>query len=207
MNTLIYFAARGRGEVIRLALAEAGAEWKDETFTMDEFPKLKESGRLPFLAVPVWVEDGGFTLAQSAAILQHVGRTHGLTGTTLREQALVDQALGAVEDVRGEIRKLAIFEPAKRPEVRVALASTILPRWFAMLEKLIGPSGFLAGESVTTADLALYYLLEVARDNDFANVVAAAPRLDAFMKRIAARPKIAAYLASPRRFALQKLPG
>src|SRR5262245_5653737 len=143
MNTLVYFAARGRAEIIRLALAEAGVEWKDETFPLDDFPKLKASGRLPFQAVPIWEEDGGFRLAQSQAILQHVGRTHGLAGKTPQEQALVDQALGAVEDVRVEIRKLTSAPAEKRPEVRAELLTKTLPRWFGYLEALLGSNEFL----------------------------------------------------------------
>ena len=55
---LVYFASRGRGEVIRLALAEAGVAYEEENFAGDQFAALKASGRLPFLAVPLWEEDG-----------------------------------------------------------------------------------------------------------------------------------------------------
>jgi glutathione S-transferase len=210
MNTLVYFASRGRAEVIRLTLSEAGADWKDETFAIEDFPKLKASGRLPFQAVPLWEEDGGLRLAQSYAILQHVGRTHGMVGANPREQALVEQALGGVEDVRGEIRKLMGAAPEKRADIRSELVSKTLPRWFAMLEKMLasnaGGEGLLVGDRVTTADLALYYLLEMTADNDFGAALADAPKLQAFVKRIATRPKIAAYLSSPRRFKLTKLP-
>jgi glutathione S-transferase len=208
-NKLVYFAARGRAEIIRLALAEAGVEWVDDTF--DDFPKLKASGRLPFLAVPVWEEDGGFKLAQSAAILQHIARGHGLYGANARESALVDQALGAIDDVRIEIRKLMGAEPAKRAEVRKTLTTESLPRWFGMLEKLLGSNGggkgFVVGDKITIADLALYYLVEMARDNDFGAALADCPKLGAFADRIAARPKIAAYLKSSRRFPLTKIAG
>ncbi len=207
---LIYFASRGRAEVIRLALAEAGVAFDDENFKHEEFAALKASGRLPFLAVPVWEEEG-LRLAQSHAILNHVGRTHGLYGKTPREQAKIDEALGGVDDVRQEIRKLATAAPEKRAEVRTELVKTTLPRWFGLLEKLLAANadgkGFLVGDAVSIADLALYYLLEMAEDNGFGPALADCPRLRAFKDRIAARPKIAAYLKSPRRFPLTKLPG
>ena len=209
-NKLIYFASRGRAEIIRLALAEAGVAWEDETFKTEDFSRLKASGRLPFQAVPVWEEDG-FRLAQSLAILQHIGRGHGLYGASPREQALVDQALGAVEDVRLEIRKLTAAEPAKRPEVRADLTANVLPRWFGLLEKLLASNkegkGFLVGEKVSIADLALWYLIELSRDNGFGSALSDCPRLTAFAERVASRPKIAAYLASSRRFPLTRLPG
>lgn len=209
-NTLLYFAARGRAEVIRLALAEAGVDYRDETFTGEQFPALKASGRLPFLAVPVWEESDGFRLAQSAAILHHIGRTHGLYGSTAREQARIDEALGAAEDVRQELRKLVTVDEAKRPAVRKELLETILPRWFGLLENLLASNadgaGFLVGEKVSIADLALWYVIELARDNGFGESLADCPRLQAFAGRIAARPRIAAYLASPHRFPLTPLP-
>ena len=207
---LIYFPSRGRAEVIRLVCAEAAIAFEDENFKgPDEFAALKASGRLPFLAVPVWEEEG-LTLAQSAAITQHLARTHGLYGKTPREAALIDQASGAIEDLRFEVRKLVTTDPAKRPEVRAELLKTTLPRWFGFLEKLLasnqGGKGFLVGDAISHSDLALWYQLEVATDNGLGTPLASCPLLTAFKQRIAARPKIAAYLSSPRRFPLTLLP-
>lgn len=211
-NKLVYFGTRGRAEVIRLALAEAGVPWEDDAFQGTEaFAALKATGRLPFLAVPVWEEDGGFRLAQSSAILNHIARNHGLYGASPREQAKIDEALGAVDDVRGELRKMFLVPAEKRAETRTELASKTLPRWFGMLEKLLaangGGNGFVASEKVSSADLALWYVMEMSRDNGFGDAFADCPKLLAFFDRIAARPKIAAYLASPRRFPLMKMPG
>ena len=207
---LIYFPSRGRAEVIRLVAAEAGVAYDEENFKgPEEFAALKASGRLPFLAVPVWEEDG-LRLAQSAAIANHIARAHGLAGKSPRETALIDQALGALEDVRLEVRKLAVGDASKRPELRAELLTTTLPRWFGLLEKLLASNddgkGFLVGDAISIADLALYYLLEMATDNGFGPALADFPRLRAFTERIAARPKIAAYLKSTRRFPLTLLP-
>lgn len=206
---LVYFRSRGRAEVIRLALAEAQVAYEEENFVDAEFPALKASGRLPFLAVPVW-EENGETLAQSAAILNHIGRAHGLRGKSARDEAKIDEALGAVEDVRIELRKLMHAEPAKRADLRAQLLQTTLPRWFALLEKLLaanhGGQGFIAADAFSVADCALWYLLEMSVDNGFGAALADCPKLQAFSKRIAARPNIAAYLASPRRHAFIPLP-
>ncbi len=202
---LVYFASRGRGEVIRLALAEAGVAYEEENFAGDQFAALKASGRLPFLAVPLWEEDG-FRLAQSAAILNHIGRAHGLRGKSPREEAKIDEALGAVEDVRIELRRLMFADPAKRADIRADLLNNALPRWFALLEKLLaanhGGEGFIAGETMSVADCALWYLIEMSTDNGFGAALGDCPKLQAFSKRIAARPNIAAYLASPKRHTL-----
>ena len=204
---LVYFPSRGRAEVVRLVAAEAGVAYEDETFTVpDGFAALKASGRLPFLAVPIWEEEG-FTLAQSSAIANHLARAHGPRGSSPREEALVDQALGAVEDVRNELRRLPQAEVSKRPEVRADLTDNSLPRWFGLLEKLLGSNEYLVGNKVTVADFALWFLMEISRDNGFGSAFADCPQLNAFFERVAARPRIAAYLASPKRFPLQKFPG
>jgi glutathione S-transferase len=207
---LIYFPARGRAEVIRLVLAEAGVAFEEENFKgPEEFAALKASGRLPFLAVPVW-EDDGLRLAQSAAIANCLARAHGLYGKSPREQALIEQAMGAVDDVRLEMRKLVIGEVTKRPELRAELLATTLPRWFGLLEKLLASNkdgtGFLVGDAISIADLSLWHLIEVATDNGFGPALADCPRLLGFAARIAARPKVAAYVASPKRFPPQLLP-
>jgi glutathione S-transferase len=210
--TLYYLAARGRAELIRLILAEAGVDYTEHPVghgtppaggRPTDFKELKASGFLPFGAVPVWEEPDGFVLAQSAAIAAYLGREHGLYGKTARHAALCDQMLGAFDDVRAELRKLYLAPPEGRAAVREQLASEALPRWFGHLDRLLasngGGAGFLVGEAITVADLALWYLLELARDNDFGGAVERYPALTAFATRIAARPRLAAYLASPRR--------
>jgi glutathione S-transferase len=217
--TLFYFPARGRAELIRLVLAEAGVDWQEHPLGKDtppregrptDFAQLKASGLLPFEAVPVWEEPDGFLLAQSQAIALHLARTHGLVGKTPREQAQVDQALGAWDDVRLELRKLVTAAPEKRPALRAELAATTLPRWLGYLDRLLrsnrGGAGFFVGEGLTLADLALWYLLEMIRDNGFGATTDRFPALAAFEARIAARPRIAAYVKSARRPPFAPLP-
>jgi glutathione S-transferase len=209
--TLIYFKARGRAEVIRLVLAEAGVDYDEHPIGKDlplwngkptDFQALKDSGLLPFQAAPVWEDADGFRLAQSAAIARYVAAIHGMGGKTPREQAQIDQMLGATDDVRVEIRRL-VSEPDKRPAIVAELTSTFLPKWMGFLDRTLAANrdgtGFVVGDSITVADLSLYYLLEMLRDNGFGGPIDACPRLVAFARRIAERPRIAAYLASPTR--------
>ena len=217
--TLIYFAARGRAELIRLVLAEAGVDYLEHPVGKDtppangrptDFAALKQSGALAFEAVPVWEEEGGFRLAQSGAIANHLARLHGLRGKTPREEAQVDQALGGADDTRLEIRKLVTVAPEERAAVRAELNATVLPRWLGYFDRLLAANGggktFLVGGGLTVADLALWYLLELIRDNDLGAPLDHYPALVAFAARIAERPRIAAYLKSARRPALVKLP-
>lgn len=216
--TLYYFPARGRAEVIRLVLAEAGVEYDEHHVGKGTPPSggrptdlgaLKAAGVLPFGAVPFW-EEPGLRLAQSAAIANHLARRHGLLPADPIAAARCDELLGAVDDVRGELRKLHLAAADRRAQVRAELETSTLPRWLGDLERLLAPrlaeTGFAAGPALTVADLALWYLLEMVNDNGLGAALAAAPALTAFFARIAARPRIAAYLASPRRPAFTPLP-
>jgi glutathione S-transferase len=219
LPTLIYFAGRGRAEVIRLVLAEAGVEYREHvvgkgTPPVDgrptDFAALKATGALPFEALPVWEEASGFRLAQSAAIANHIARAHGLRGRNALEEARCDELLGAVDDVRLELRKLYGVPAEQRSALRAELVSATLPRWLGFLERLLARNGstegLAVGGAVTVADLALWYLLEMIRDNGFGAALERTPALLTFASRIAARPRIAAYLKDPRRPAFTPLP-
>ena len=217
--TLIYFPARGRAEVIRLVLAEAGIDHDEHPVGHNtqpsngrptDFAALKASGALAFDAVPTWEEPGGFRLAQSTAIANHLARTHGLQGKTPLEAAQCDQLLGAVDDVRVELRKLVTGAADGRAALRAELTTATLPRWLGYFDRLLKANrdgtGFVVGDSVSLADLALWYLLEMLGDNGFAPVVAQHPTLVSFAARIGQRPRIASYLNSARRHPLVRLP-
>lgn len=217
--TLIYFAGRGRAELIRLVLAEAGVEYGEHVVgngtpavegRPTDFTALKATGALPFDALPVWEEPGGLRLAQSMAIANHIARAHGLRGRNALEEARCDELLGAYDDVRLELRKLVTIDADRRPAVRAELASTTLPRWLGHLDRLLarngGGAGHVVGASTTIADLALWYLLEMIRDNGFAGALERYPALVAFAERIGSGPRIAAYVKSARRPPFVPLP-
>src|SRR5262245_37800292 len=170
---LTYFASRGRAELTRLVLAEAGVDYDERLVGKDvDFPSLKASGQLPFEAIPVWDEPDGFRLAQSGAIATYLATKHGLRGATVREAAHCDQMLGAFDDVRAELRKLALAGPHERDLRRAELETKTLPRWLGWLDRLLAANrdgtAFVVGDGITVADLELYYLIEMIGDNGFA---------------------------------------
>jgi glutathione S-transferase len=210
--TLVYFAARGRAELIRLVLAEAGVDYHEHPVGRGTPPSdgrptdletLQASGELPFGAVPLWEEPDGFRLAQSQAIAEYLAATHGLRGSSAREAAQCDQMLEAVNDVRAELRKILSAAPDARPAVRESLLSSTLPRWFGWLDRLLrtnrGGEGFVVADAMSIADVALYYIVELARDNGFGKAFEPYAALTSFADRMARRPRLAAYVASPKR--------
>lgn len=216
-GTLIYFPARGRAELIRLILAEAGVDYVEHHVGMGtppvngrptDFAALKASGQLAFEAVPVWEDSDGFRLAQSLAIANHLARTHGLAGQTHREQAQVEQALGGYDDARAELRKLMGAPKEQLAALRAELVAKTLPRWFGYFERLLktNGTGFLVGAGCTSADLALWYLVEACRDNELGAAITGFPLVGAHFERIGQRPKVAAYVGSAKRPAFTPLP-
>jgi glutathione S-transferase len=217
LPVLTYFSSRGRAELIRLVCAEAGVAFEEKSLgvyhPVDKTPAflaLKATGTLPFAAVPIWDEAGGFRLAQSDAIVRHVAREHGLYGSSTREASLCDMIFASVDEVRMAMRAIVTADPAKRPDVRDELVQTTLPRWLGHFEKLLAANGdghgFIVGEAVSLADVALFLMFENIRDNGMSASYALCPGLGAHAERMAARPGIARYLASPERFPVQLLP-
>jgi glutathione S-transferase len=214
--TLIYFASRGRAEALRVILAEAGVDWDEHPIGRGtppgpdgrptDIPALQATGTMPFDAFPVYEEPDGFRLAQTLAIASYLGRTHNLHGSTPKEQALVEQMLLAIEtDVRPEFRKILIAEPDKRAAVLEEYKTKIQPRWLGLVERNVkGP--FTLGDKLTVADLVLFYFLETQIDNKLDGALVKLPKLSALYEKVGARPNLAAYRKSSRRFPAVLLP-
>jgi glutathione S-transferase len=209
---LIYFPTRGRAELIRLILAEAGVDFDEHPVISNgqpmnglptDFTQLKASGLLPFQAVPVWEEPDGFRLAQSLAIARYLSRKYGLLGSSAREEAQIDQVLGMYDDIRPEVRRLVTAAPAERLATRSELNTVTLPRWLENMDRLLKSNddgiGFVVGKSFSVADLAFWYLLELIRDNGFGALIDKHPRLVAYADRIGKRPSVYKWVTSDRR--------
>lgn len=218
MPVLTYFSSRGRAELIRLVLAEAGVSYKNHGFAPGkpgelppEFLALKASGKLAFGAVPMFEETDGTVLVQSDAIVRHLARLHGLNGSDEREATQIDIVYEGIKDLRMSMMRLMTAEPDKRPEIRIEMKDKVLPRWLGHFEQLLsgnaGGAGFFVGNQLSYADLAVWNLLEALDDNNFGSAVDACAGLRAFQQRVQSRPRLAAYLQSAERYPAQKLPG
>ena len=94
-------------------------------------------------------------------------------------------------------------DAAKKAQLREALAAGPLLTWFAGLERFAGcnASGWLVGDSLTVADLALYSRVMSFKlgkyDNIPANVVDGFPKVSALYERVLKHPKVAEWNAMP----------
>jgi glutathione S-transferase len=215
LPVLTYFSSRGRAEIIRLVAAEAGVAYEQRSLgeyhpvhKTPAFDALKATSVLPFDAVPFWEEPDGFRLAQSDAIVRHLARTHGLYGRDAKEAARCDMIYSGADDLRAELRRIISVPAPERAALREELKARVVPRWLGYFARLLAANGgdFLVGGAPTFADVVLFLAYENLRDNGFGAVYGAFPALAAHGERMAARPGIARYIASPERFPAQLLP-
>ena len=207
---------QGRGEFVRLALEEAGAEYVDVARReggMDLLLSTLETGAHPSFAPP-FLRAGELTIGQVANILLYLGEQHALAPRSDPGRLWTHQLQLTIADLVTEIHDThhpiatSLYYEDQRPEAQRRAADFIetrLPKFFAYFSRLLSnpePRDWLVGDKPTYADLSLFQVIEGLRyafPNAMKRLEGEYPALGALRDRVAARPNIAAYLASPRR--------
>jgi glutathione S-transferase len=203
---------QGRGEFVRLALEDAGADYVDVARRprgMAAMLRILESGSVkqsPF--APPFLKAGRQLIAQTANILLYLGPRLGLAPQSEAGRLWVHQlqltiADWVVEahDVHHPIGGGLYYEEQKREAKRRAqdFRTSRLPKFLDYFGEV---SERNRGARTTYADLSLFQMIAGLR-YAFPHAMAKLERrrawVDALHQRIAARPGIRAYLASPRR--------
>lgn len=194
---LRYFETRGRAELIRLVLEEAGVAYDDTRMSWDQWTAEKpNTDRYAFAQMPQLTIDNT-DLVQSGAIVRYLARKYNLYGEGNKQQTQVDVVFGGFEDLRTKYNGLVYDKDfaAKRADFE----SKVLPVWLPHFERLLTKAGgqFFAANKLTIADLEAFdVLLPIWQLSPSA--FTAYPALTAFVKAIAARPNLNAYLKSDR---------
>ena len=214
---------QGRGEFIRLALEEAGADYVDVARRPESngggaaviiaFLERQDLACPPFAAP--FLKDGERVIGQTANILLYLGPRLGLAPDSETERLWVHQIQLTIADLVGEAHDThhpisgELYYADQKPEaMRRAkhFREDRIPKYLAWFESILtrNPhgSGQLAGNSVTYADLSLFQLVEginYAFPRRMQQVLSEVPRVALLHHAIAQRPRIRAYLASPRR--------
>ena len=216
----------GRGEFVRLALEEAGAPYVDVARTPDGGVKAimrllegKGPGLLPF--APPILKVGDRLLAQTANILAFLGPRLHLVPPDEAGRADVNQVQLTIADFVGEAHDThhpiaaSLYYEDQKPEAgrRARLfLSERMPKFLGYFEKVLArnqASGgqWLVGDALSYADLSMYQVemgLAFAFPKAWARESLRHPLLTALRDRVAARPRIAAYVASPRHAAFNQ---
>lgn len=210
----------GRGEFVRLALEYAGADYVDVAReAADGEAALIEALRDESLAHPPfaapWLKAGDLVVAQTANILLFLGPRHGLAPAdeagrlwAHQLQLTIADLVAEVHDAHHPIASTLYYEDQKKEARRRAadFRGHRLPKFLGYFERVLArnPSGdaHLVGAAVTYVDLSWFHVvagLRYAFPRALRALEPEHPRALALHDRVAADPRLAGYLASPRR--------
>jgi glutathione S-transferase len=214
---------QGRGEFVRLALEDAGANYMDVARrkgdgVMDEIAG--DPATITPSFAPPFLRDGEVIVGQTAAILYYLGPKLGLAPRDERRrlwchqiQLTIADAVVEAHDTHHPLGGGRYYDEQKPESTRRAaeFRAERLPKFLGWFETILdrNPDGGaqLVGGDITYADLSLFQLVE-GLDYAFPKRLAALagdyPRVMALRKRVRARPNIAAYLRSRRRLAFNQ---
>jgi glutathione S-transferase len=211
---------QGRGEFVRLALEEADADY------VDVARKPGKGGGVPALLrfldgtrlkhppfAPPFLKAGELVIGQTANILLYLGARHGLAPRgeaarlwTNQLQLTISDFVGEVHDTHHPIAGGLYYEDQRAAAKRRAadFLKNRAPKFLRYFEQLLERGGghYLLGRSLSYPDLSLFQVadgLRYAFPNATRRLERKLPRVVALHDRVAARPRIAAYLASGRR--------
>ncbi len=217
---------QGRGEFVRLALEEAGAEYRDvarlpggkdgeEAGLSAMFRLLEnaESRHPPF--APPFLKAGRLLIGQTANILLFLGPRLGLVPRAEAArlwahqlQLTIADFVIEVHDTHHPIGSSLYYEDQKREAARRSadFLKHRLPKFLGYFERVLQENprrgGYMLGGRLSYVDLSIFQVIEGLRyafPHAMARIEPQYPGLIALHDRVSARPRIAAYLGSERR--------
>jgi len=214
---------QGRGEFVRLALEQAGADYVDVA-------RESEAAGMGVAALMRWLDDekierppfappflkaGDLVIGQTANILLYLGAHHALAPADEAGRLWTHQLQLTLADFVVEIHDThhplasGLYYEDQKPEARRRAADfrkERLPAFLGYFECILerNPRGndHLVGNALTYVDLSMFQVmtgLRYAFPRAMARLKRALPLLDALTGRVAALPRVSAYLASKRR--------
>jgi len=210
---------QGRGEFVRLALEDAGADYVDVArgprgmAGLMRFMESRAEKNPPF--APPFLKAGKFVIAQTANILLFLGPRLGLAPKTEAGRLWAHQLQLTIADWVAEAHDThhpiagSLYYEDQRSEAKRRAADFIserIPKFFDYFESILQRnskgSEFLLGRRLSYVDLSLFQMIEGLRyafpqtmkrlENKYRRAIA-------LRDRVAARPRIASYLGSSRR--------
>jgi len=205
---------QGRGEYVRLALEEAEADYVDVARErgVSAMTRMMEEDTTPPFAPP-FLKAGKLVIAQVANILAYFGPRHGLAPKADASRIWVHQLQLTITDFVVEVHDShhpiasSLYYEDQKPEAKKRTRDfwdERVPKYLGYFEGLLGKSGdsWVTGRRLSYVDLSLFQIVEGLR-YAFPKRMKAferdIPKLCDLRDRVAARPRIAAYLASERR--------
>lgn len=218
---------QGRGEFVRLALEDAGADYRDVARepgrgagvgAMMQLMKRGGAHRVPF--APPILKAGRLVVAQTALILHYLGPRLGLVPGSEAARLWAHQLQLTVADLVSEVHDthhpvaLGLYYEDQRREAKRRTRHFLderVPKFLDYFEATLRANGggrrYMIGNVVTYVDLSMFQVvagLRYAFPDTMKQYRRRYAGLAALHDRIADRPRLAAYLASPRRVAFNE---
>lgn len=209
---------QGRGEFVRLALTEAGAEYVDVARrsrngiqAMQKAMGNRRLGVPPF--APPFLKAGNQLIGHTANILLYLGDKHRLAPKAPAGRLAVHGMQLTITDFVSEVHDThhplgpTLYYEDQRPAAKRRTDEfwkLRVPKFLGYFEEIVKRSGgpFVMGRTLTYVDLSLFQLIEGLRyafPKRMKRFEKAIPCLLALRDRVAVRPRIKAYLASNKR--------
>jgi glutathione S-transferase len=227
MYELFYWAEiQGRGEFVRLVLEDLAQPYVDvareATDGSELLGELLSTELAPYaFAVPV-LREGDLVIPQTVAITRFLGERHGLAPADERGRLATHAVALTIADLVTEVHDthhpLSVEDVYEDQKEAAATRARVfrdkrLRKFLRHLEGMLGhdtssDGRYLVGNTCTYADLAAFQVVEgllFAFPRAMQRLRIEIPKLLALRDRIAARPNIAAYLASPRRLPFNQM--
>lgn len=216
---------QGRGEFVRLALEDSGADYVDVTREpgrgtdeMMVFLKNTNEPRIPF--APPFLKDGDMVISHVANILFYLGPKLGLApkDEKLRWfanglQLTITDFVAEVHDTHHPIAISKYYEEQK-DEAKARTTEFVrhrMPKFLGYFEHVLkqNPDGsnHVVGGDVSYVDLSLFQVIQGLRyafPRAMKDHADRCPALAKLQDSIMARPRITAYINSPRRLAFNE---
>jgi glutathione S-transferase len=225
MRYLLYYwpGIQGRGEFVRLALEEGGADYVD----VARLPEEEGGGVAAMMALlqgpgvarppyaPPFLKAGRNLIAQTANILLYLGPRLGLAPRdaagrlwTHQLQLTIADFVDEVHDTHHPLGPTLYYEdqkPAAKRRTAEFLAQRV-PKYLDYFDRVIernaARGGWMVGNSLTYVDLSMAQVvagLRYAFPNAARSALRARPRLAKLHDAVFARPRIRGYSRSGRR--------
>lgn len=212
MHELYYWSEiQGRGEFVRLVLEDLGEPYVDVGRERgdDAVSSALDGVLAPYAFAPPVLRSDNVVIAQTALITRWLGESYGLAPRDEPARLVAATIALTIADLVAEAHDthhpLSVNEvyekqkPAAHARAK-AFRDHRIPKFVGYLEKILERSGDYLVGTVSYADLAAFQIVE-GLDYAFPHAMRQQqiPRLRALRDRIAQRPRITAYLTSPRR--------
>lgn len=210
---------QGRGEFVRLALEQGGADYvdvarRDGKSGVAAMERLMEGGsaaRPPY--APPFLKAGRLVIGQTALILFHLGPLLGLAPRDEAGRLWLHQLQLTIADLVVEIHDThhpiaaRLYYEDQRPEAKRRTDifwRYRVPKFLSYFERILQQNGgkTVAGRRLSCVDLSLFQIIDGLRyafPTRMRRFEKKIPGLVALHDGVAKRPRIAAYLASERR--------